>query len=342
MIIIILMKRAQPVDWSQIISQVDRMISKKHALSNVTAGAEKILHKYYKNTKVFVVLSDTIDEPTGIYRAKGTRSFVIDFASLVAKKKKTVVVNTNLTGFCKKHGITPAQRSIRSVLGAAMQYQNRVYGVLILEHVKETNAFGQKEEKIISMIAYRLATEAAYALLVEENCRLEQEKKELSLIDPLTQMPNRNFCDLVLDMEFRKAKGYTRQLSLAVVAPDNYRSINSKYGTEVGNALLVHVAATLKKNVRDTDFVGRFRGEEFMVLLPEALNEAAVNAADRVRNAFEDASFVVKRLGRKKVTISIGVVTYPTSAESLPTLLEQADKALKRAKQVGRNQVVAL
>ena len=94
--------------------------------------------------------------------------------------------------------------------------------------------------------------------------------------------------------------------------------------------------------MRETDFVARYGGGEFVILLPETLNEAAVNVAERVRNAVERTPLTAKGVRKKKMTISLGVVTYPGSAESLPVLLEQAQKALSRARQLGRNQVVTI
>ncbi|MDH4210725.1 MAG: sensor domain-containing diguanylate cyclase [candidate division WOR-3 bacterium] len=339
------MKHVRSVNWFRILTQVDRISSKKHTLKKLTKGIEKILSGNLKNTKVFVIIghggsAKTAESNMG--RTIKTGSFVDDFAALVVSKKKNVTVNKNLAVFCRSHRIKPAHRNVRSVFGAPLQHQSKVYGAIILENVKDVNAFKKEAENTVGMIAQRLAAEIAYDRLAQENNRLEQDIKDACLTDPLTNMPNRRFCDLILDMEFRRAKGYTRQLSLALITPDNYRSISSKYGNAAGDSLLLHVAATLKKNVRDTDFVGRFKDDEFLVLLPEAVNEAAVNAAERVRDAFECAPFAVKRLGRKKVTLSIGVVTYPSSAETLIALLEHAGKALKRAKQVGRNQVVAL
>ncbi len=345
MIIINLMKRVRSVNWFGILMRVDRIISKKHTLKNLTKNIEKILSGNIKNTKVFIVIGHSgsvkTDE-TNMGRTIETGSFVDGFAALVSGKRKNVAVNKNLDVFCRIQRIRPANRNVRSVFGSPLQYQNKVYGAIILENVREVNAFTKEAENTVGMIAQRLAVEIAYDHIAEENNALEQEIKNACLIDPLTNMPNRRFCDLILDMEFRRAKGYTRQLSLALITPDNHRSIRSKYGKAAGDSLLVHVAATLKKNVRDTDFVGRFKDDEFLVLLPEAVNEAAVNAAERVRDAFERATFTVRRLSRKKVTLSIGVVTYPSSAETLAALLEHAGKALKRAKQVGRNQVVAL
>lgn len=343
--IIVLMKHVRSVNWFRMLTQVDRIANRKNTLKSLTKGIETILQKNLKNTKVFIVIDRDGSKKTG--KAKSgksvnTGSFISALAAFIINKKKNVIVNKNPALFCRRHGMKSAPRSVRSVFGMPLQYRSKAYGAIILENTKEADAFRKETEDGVDLIAQRLAARVAYDHLVDENNRLEKEIKEACLTDRLTNMPNRSFCDLILDMEFRRAKGYTRQLSLAMVTPDNYRSISSKHGRSAGDLLLKHVGATLKRNVRDTDFVGRFNNDEFLVLLPEAVNEAAVNAAERVRDAFERASFSVKGLGRKKVTLSIGVVTYPSSAETLVALLEQAGKALKRAKQVGRNQVVAL
>jgi diguanylate cyclase (GGDEF)-like protein len=106
--------------------------------------------------------------------------------------------------------------------------------------------------------------------------------------------------------------------------------------------ILTHVATTLKSNFRDTDFVARCERDTFAVILPEAKNESAVNAAERVRKAVERAPLVTAGGTRRRATVSVGVVTYPGSAENLNTLLEQATKALARAQQLGPSQVVTL
>ena len=340
-----LMKEKRSVNWFRLLARVDSIASKKHTLKALTKGVTKILNASIKNTKVYIVISDGATIRPGESSTVGTvasGSCVADFAALVIKKRKNVLAEGDLAAYCRKNRIKPAPRNVRSMFGSPIQYQGKVYGAIILQSIREKKTFDNITAGAVSMIAQRLAAGIAYGRLADEKIQLEREIEEACLTDPLTNMPNRRFCDLILDMEFRRAKGYTRQLSLAMVTPDNLRSICSKHGKAGGDSLLVHVGATLKKNVRDTDFVGRFSDDEFIILLPEAVNEAALNAAERVRDAFEKAIFTARRLGRKKVTLSIGVVTYPSSAETLSVLLEQAGKALKRAKQVGRNQVVAL
>jgi diguanylate cyclase len=264
------------------------------------------------------------------------------FAALVVASKKVFIVHKDLSKFCKKHNIAALHKNTTGLCGYPIQHRNIVYGAIVLEKVKDHSPFGRAVESLVALIAARLAVEIAFDRLVEEKNRLESEVEQLALFDPLTKIPNRRYFDLILEMEMRKAKGYSRQLSLAMIDLDHFRNLNARHGKKVGNELLIHVAQTLQRNVRATDFVARFGGEEFMIILPEALNEAAVNVAERIRSAVESAPLVLKGTGRKKVTISIGVVTYPSSAENLPALLEQANRALKKAKGLGRNQVVAI
>ena len=339
------MKQTRGVNYQGMVRKFDNIVLKKHTLNSVITGVEKELRRHFKNTKVFIIFHNLDGERTmisGADKAKKAGSFLEGLCAMMMKKRKALIVNRDLAGFCRKHHLSPPRRNVRSVLGAPMRYDGEAYGTVILENVKQSRAFKKDDERAIDVLAQRLAAEIAHERLGQENQRLKQEIEHTCLTDALTNIPNRRFCDLVLDMEFRKAKGYTRQLSLAMITPDNYRNIKARHGKAAGDALLVHVASTLKKNVRDTDFVARYRGEDFIVLLPEALNEAAISAAERVRNAFEQTPFKLKGSGKKKLTISIGIVTYPSSADTLPALLEQADRALKRARQVGQNQVVAL
>ena len=332
------MKDVQQSKLLQLLLKIDKIIAKKATFKNLTASIKQELSKYAKNTRVFILIGQDGGESKG----KPADQFVRNFAGLVVKHKKSFVVNKDLVKFCKKHSITPGRRIAGSALGVPLRYRNVVYGAIVVNNTKETNAFSRVDQFLITMLAVRLGAEAAHNDMVQENTRLGEEVRQLSLMDELTRIPNRRYFDLVLGMEIKKAKGYSRQLSIAMIDLDRFRNLNARYGKKTGDRLLVHLAQTLKKNVRDTDFVARYGGGEFVILLPETLNEAAVNVAERVRNAVERTPLTAKGLGKKKVTISIGVVTYPGSAESLPVLLEQAQKALSRAKQLGRNQVVTI
>jgi diguanylate cyclase (GGDEF)-like protein len=332
------MTDAQQSKFIELLLRIDKIIARKTTAKNLTASVKQEISKHTKSTRVFILIGSDKGEP----KAKGGDQFARSFAGLVVKHKKAFIVNKELDKFCKKHGIMRGRKVAGSAFGVPLRYRSVVYGALVVNNTKEANAFKRVDQSLITTLAYRLGAEIAHDDMVEENVRLSEEVRELSLIDEVTKIPNRRYFDLVLGMEVKKAKGYSRQLSIALIDLDHFRSLSARYGKNTSDKILLHLAQTLKRNVRDTDFVARYGGGEFVILLPETMNEAAVNVAERVRNAVERAPLKAKGLRKKKMTISLGVVTYPSSAESLPVLIEQAQKALSRAKQLGRNQVVTI
>ena len=338
MIIVIGMTDAQQSKFIELLLRIDKIIARKTTVKNLIASIKQEIGRHAKNTRVSIL----IGPDKGELKAKGADEFARIFAGLLMKQKKALVVNKDLDKFFKKHGIKRGGKIAKSAFGVPLRYRNAVHGAIVVSNTKEANAFKRVDQSLITMLAYRLGAEIAHDDMVDENIRLSEEVRELSLMDEVTKLPNRRYLDLVLGMEVKKAKGYSRQLSMALIDLDHFRGLSTKYGKNTSEKILLHLAQTLKRNVRDTDFVARYGGGEFVILLPETLNEAAVNVADRVRNAVERAPLVAKGLRKKKMTISVGVVTYPGSAESLPVLIEQAQKALSRAKQLGRNQVVTI
>jgi len=340
------MMEAKESGGQRILSKINQFNEKTYSFKKLSNFVKQEIERALKNSKVHILIDELGPSVAAVVKAdKGKRPCsppIRGFAALVIASKKAFSVHKDLSKFCKKHNIAAAHKNTTGLFGFPIKHQHIVYGAIVLEKVKDHIPFGRAGESLVAMIAARLAVEIAYDKLVEEKKRLESEVEQLALFDPLTKIPNRRYFDLILEMEMRKAKGYSRQLSLAMIDLDHFRNLNARHGKKVGNELLVHVAQTLQRNVRGTDFVARFGGEEFMIILPEALNDAAVNVAERIRSAVEHAPLVLKGTGKKKVTISIGVVTYPSSAENLPAFLEQADRALKRAKGLGRNQVIAI
>ncbi|MGD9379737.1 MAG: sensor domain-containing diguanylate cyclase [candidate division WOR-3 bacterium] len=339
------MKLPKDAKRLRMLYKIDRIIAKKYSLDNLTANVKSEIRSAYKNTKVHVAIGE-LKPSTGERVINGKKltggPFVTSLSNLLMQKKKSLILGKDLQKFCKKHGIKPVRKSVKSIMGIPVVHRNQTVGAIILENTKQAEAYDDADEAIVTALAVRLGAEIVNDELLVEKTRLETEIRQLALFDPLTKLPNQRYFDLIFEMEIKKAKGYSRQLSLAMIDLDRFRNLSTRYGKKFGDALLMHVAQTLKQNVRDTDFIARLQGVQCVILLPEALNEAAVNVAERVRVAVEKTALTVKGSGKRKVTISVGVVTYPSSAESLPALLEQADKALKRAKQLGGNQVVAL
>lgn len=185
--------------------------------------------------------------------------------------------------------------------------------------------------------------------LQRERKRLLQFRKdnaslqELCTTDPLTRLQNaRSFWD-ILEHEFRMAKRYNQPLSLLMLDVDHFKLVNDLYGHPSGDFVLKELAVILKRSVRESDVVARTGGEEFGVILPRADVRRAAVLAERIRREVGARRF--DTYGRSiNVTISIGSASYPADPESTePRVLAfLADQALLRAKESGRDRVVAL
>ncbi|UCD84083.1 MAG: diguanylate cyclase [Deltaproteobacteria bacterium] len=168
---------------------------------------------------------------------------------------------------------------------------------------------------------------------------LEDELKRLAITDDLTKIYNRRYFFEVLEKEFDRARRYNATLSYLMIDIDRFKRFNDTYGHLAGDKLLAKLSLLFKKGLRKHDIVARYGGEEFALLLPETnLNGAAI-VAQRYRRQVERKNFGTSRKPLK-TTISIGVSCYPEAVmENAEDLVRQADEALYRAKQGGRNRV---
>ena len=161
-----------------------------------------------------------------------------------------------------------------------------------------------------------------------------RELKFLADFDSLTGIYNRRKIEDILMFEIERSKRYGKPLSVLFIDIDNFKEINDTYGHRKGDQVLRRVASLIREELRSTDFVGRFGGEEFLVVLPETGPEEAVKVAERIRRVIERADF-----GGVKVTVSVGVTGY-AEGERCGEVLERVDRAMYRAKANGKNRVV--
>ena len=167
---------------------------------------------------------------------------------------------------------------------------------------------------------------------------LYQKVQELAITDGLTSTFTRRYYQERFAEEIERSKKFHYHASFLMADIDTFKDFNDRYGHLVGDAILKEVARTVKENIRQVDAVGRFGGEEFIVILTETDKNGARFAAERIRQAVEDKRIKVYDEDLK-VTISIGVSTFPEDAKDLDAVIDKADKALYRAKQGGRNRV---
>ncbi|MDX1454035.1 MAG: diguanylate cyclase [Gammaproteobacteria bacterium] len=197
---------------------------------------------------------------------------------------------------------------------------------------REAPAFSQQEQDIVSAFL----TQALVAL---DNARLFSELQNLSTTDTLTQVNNRRYFFELAELEFNRGKRYDRDVALILLDADNFREINDTYGRDIGDRMLKIIASTCRNNLRHFDIIGRYGGEDFVILLPETPINVAADVADRLRKSIEELRLETHK-GELRLTVSVGVAVAGDSVRDLPSLINKADMALYEAKRSGRNQVV--
>lgn len=188
------------------------------------------------------------------------------------------------------------------------------------------------------IVAFALSFLAKYLI----KSRDFEYQYKLATIDGLTELYNHRYFQETLQNQIEISKRYNQPFSLIIVDIDFFKKFNDTYGHQAGDAVLRQVAQTLKKNSRTTDFVCRYGGEEMSIILPNTTAEEAIFSAKRMNKAVEEKDFQLNATETGKVTISVGVATFPDNAETGQDLIEHADKGLYYAKEHGRNQVVKI
>ena len=167
------------------------------------------------------------------------------------------------------------------------------------------------------------------------------QTRYMSVTDPLTGLYNRRHFEDNLEREFLRAVRYDNNLSFAIIDVDFFKKVNDTYGHSCGDYVLKEVAYLIFQTFRKTDMVFRYGGEEFAVIITETPIEKAVIPLERLRKSISEYPFSYN--GTKiKVTVSIGVSEVNKQTESVHQLFENADKALYKAKENGRNQISLL
>lgn len=174
-------------------------------------------------------------------------------------------------------------------------------------------------------------------LTLMENAQLSERLQALATRDLLTNLPNHRALIGALDQELDRARRYERPCSIILLDLDHFKAINDGLGHAGGDAALQELSSVVRCSLRSIDILGRWGGEEFVVILPETECEGAVSTAERIRSAVASHPFAVG--GGIHVTCSLGVASYPEDATERDTLLESADRAMYGAKRLGRNQV---
>ena len=225
-------------------------------------------------------------------------------------------------------------------------HSDQVLGVLVVGYTHSvsdddlyymSNLTTQFGISIISAQRYDRLTQLTQALeLKQQELIVERDKAiKSSLTDPLTRLYNRNYMQVELEKLIALSHRKHQSLSVIMADIDFFKRINDTFGHQSGDSVLVQFAQVLCEGVRESDFVSRYGGEEFLIALPQTPLLEAKTLAEKLRKQVEEYPF--QTIDDQQVTVSLGVATL--NGQGLDQLISQADQALYRAKHTGRNKV---
>lgn len=214
--------------------------------------------------------------------------------------------------------------------------ENQLEGLLgtMDQHRKQRDEREQEVAGRLKSLAERVALMEQEALGFREHL---EEQRQKALIDPLTGLPNRAAWSERLDHEISEWQQHGNTLMLAMLDLDHFKRINDNYGHLAGDKVLKLIASVLRKRLRGTDFIARFGGEEFVLLMPSTAPAAGMKLLEYLRASIEACPFHFKG-ERVTITISMGLTAFKPGEHS-DLVLKRADQALYRAKNAGRNRV---
>ena len=214
--------------------------------------------------------------------------------------------------------------------------ENHLEGLLgtMDQHQKQRDEREQEVAARLHSLAERVAHMEQEAQGYREHL---EEQRQKALVDPLTGLPNRAAWSERLDHEVKQWQQHGNTLMLAMLDLDHFKRINDNYGHLAGDKVLKIIASVLRKRLRGTDFIARFGGEEFVLLMPSTVPAAGLKLLESLRASIEACPFHFK--GEPvTITVSIGMTAFRPGEHS-DQVLKRADQALYRAKNAGRNRV---
>ncbi|MBL8953166.1 MAG: diguanylate cyclase [Myxococcaceae bacterium] len=248
----------------------------------------------------------------------------------VAQTRKSVYVSDLETDTMFRVRGGAGARGRGCLLSVPMMIRGSLLGVLNFERPEKAGISAEEIE-----LCQAVADQAAMAV---QNARLHEQTVELSITDPLTGVPNRRHLFTTLEAEINRANRFGTQLSILMIDIDHFKKLNDSAGHSAGDEVLREVCSLMRRMVRRVDTLARYGGEEFVVVLPQVTRNEALEVAEKLRRAVEEAPVPHREVQPTgKVTISVGVSNLPVDATEQARLVDCADAALYASKRGGRN-----
>lgn len=177
--------------------------------------------------------------------------------------------------------------------------------------------------------------------LIQELRKANDRLQRLTLTDEMTSLYNYRFLKSQLETEIRRAERYDKPLSICLIDVDFFKKINDEFGHPAGDEALRKVAIVLSDSVRNVDYVGRYAGDEFLIIFPNTNLSDALKLCDRIQKSMENEKILV---GEKEIRLSLSIGAadfHPQKRNTAELLVEAADRCLYKAKESGRNRIEA-
>jgi len=231
-----------------------------------------------------------------------------------------------------------AKYKTSSFVSVPLKIGNRVVGVMNFSD----KATGELFDDVDLRFAQTCASHAAFVIDHREMSEETEKLKQQATTDQLTGLLNRGRIMSRLREELSRSDRYAKTMSLVMLDLDGFKNINDQFGHSAGDRVLRIMSQVMMKAVRSIDIIGRYGGDEFIIILPETDTYFAAYTAERVRADIAKTDISQEMSDRivNKITASIGIATFPQHGRSMEVLMEHADEALYRAKAGGRNMVV--
>jgi diguanylate cyclase (GGDEF)-like protein len=219
---------------------------------------------------------------------------------------------------------------IRSILCYPLQRGREKIGVIELIN-KTAGAFTKEDQALVEMLVHPLVT-AIRTVNMFENA------EHLTITDDLTKLFNYRYLMQYLESNVKHCLRYKKKVSLLFIDVDGFKKINDTFGHLVGSQALAEMGQVFRRMVREADVVGRYGGDEFVIVLPDTPLNGAMVIAERIRKKVEECEFVAQNLSIR-LTVSLGVANCPKHTLTAEGLIKKADAAMYRAKELSKNSI---
>ncbi|NTS78871.1 diguanylate cyclase [Catenovulum sp. SM1970] len=219
-------------------------------------------------------------------------------------------------------------------ISVPLTHQSRILGFIVVNNTETHHHSLDFKKPMLDSLSRQLSSGLA-------NIQLRQDLIQQAIIDPLTQVYNRQHMSDAIDKELARAERDKSSIAFIMIDVDHFKPINDTFGHGVGDIVLAEIADRLKRNCRLGDTICRYGGEEFIVILPKANLEQAMRKGEELRACVANDKIIKGIKAPLAVSISLGISTYPNNGRTKEVLLSAADKALYLAKDSGRNTLIA-